>query len=696
MGWIVVALTGAMWFFMPGLLEEFETPKIELLRACGLGALAFGLIAGRAGRPRRWTTLDRAVVAWLAVEVLATALSLSPRVSLVGETRQREGLLTSLALVGLYFAAREAFARPERMRLVLDLALAMASVVGLYGVAQATGHDPLAWRRLAVFEGTLRPFATLGHPNLLGLVAAGCATMALALAIAAGGSGRWLRGAAAALLGAVVLVTLSRGAWLGLGAGAVAAVALAARERDAVRPSARALAWGALAVVIALSIAAVSGGWRLIGHRLAELLAGGGGSGSSRLEIWRTAFAAWRARPLLGQGPDLFEMVFPRFQTAAYWRLGGSGLPFHAHSIYLHTLATRGVLGLLAALACAAALLAAAVAAWRRRGDLSPKGLVPAVVGFLACSAVAGAFGALGITGALLVVLTSAMLATAAEGPKAEPARGAPHASPGAGAETPRDPRQRGRPRAGAPSRTAAPRARPTPRRWAARLVALVVVAATVRYGFTELRASRAASAAQEFMTASPARAVDASRYAVTLVSGDDRLWRMHAETLLWLTTVAGAPAGTLAAAEQAARRAVTLAPARAEDHVILARALAAREVEGDTSARAPAEAEFRTSLALAPMDGLTLMEYADHESMLARSAPALAAAGRAVTLYPNEGAAEAALARAWLAAREPDSARAALQRAITLSWRDAGERQAAQQMLDDLSARLVPAHGPR
>ena len=61
MAWIVVALLGSAFLFMPGLLEQFETPKIEIVRLCGLAALAASLIAGRAGQPRRWSMLDRAV-----------------------------------------------------------------------------------------------------------------------------------------------------------------------------------------------------------------------------------------------------------------------------------------------------------------------------------------------------------------------------------------------------------------------------------------------------------------------------------------------------------------------------------------------------------------------------------------------------------------------------------------------------------
>ena len=682
MGWIVVALAGSAFLFVPGLLEQFETPKIELVRACGLGALAFGLIAGRAGRPKHWTPLDRAVVAWLAVEIVTTACSVSPRVSLFGETRQHEGLLTSLALAGLYFAARDGFDPPRRIGAALDLVLAIATALRLYAIVQATGHDPLQWRREAVYEGAYaRPFATLGHPNLLGVASAAAAALGLALALAGRGLARGLRVGAALLLAVVTLLTLSRAAWLGLLLGAPLALLLALRERGAVRVSGRALAIGAAAAALAAIVVGVSGAWRLVAQRLAELLAGGGGSGGSRLEIWRSALAAFRARPLVGQGPDLFEMVFPRFQTPAYWRFEWSGLPFHAHSIYLHTLATRGMLGLAAAAGWAVALALAARAAWRRRGEVPVPGLVPAAMGALATVAVAGAFGALGIHGALLVVLISAMLAAGAE-----PAAGEP---PAAGPAPARERAGRGAARRQAKrapgGRTM--RAKPTPRRWAARIAAAVVSAAALVSGFTGLRASRAASATQAFMTASPARAASASAYAVALAPREDRLWRMRAESLLWLTTVPDAPPGTLAEAEQAARRAVRLAPARAENHIILARALGAREALGDTGVRAAAEAEYRASLALAPMDGLSLMEYADHASLLGRAGPALEAARRAVALYPAEGAAQAALARAWLAAGAPDSARATLERALPLAWRDAGERQAAAQMLDDLRA---------
>ena len=260
--WVVGSLAGAVLLFLPGLLEQFETPKIELVRACGLGALAHGLIAGRAGRPARWRPLDWAVAAWLAVEILATVFSISPRVSVVGETRQREGLLTSLALAGLYFAARDAFARePRRIRHLLDLALVLASVAGLYAVLQVMGGDPLEWRRAAAYAGEyVRPFATFGHPNLLGLFSAAAAAIGLPLALSAGGgASRWLRGSAAVLLLVVTALTLSRAAWLGAASGLGVALVLAMRERREARLSPRALAIAVAALLVGGKVQAPPG-----------------------------------------------------------------------------------------------------------------------------------------------------------------------------------------------------------------------------------------------------------------------------------------------------------------------------------------------------------------------------------------------------------------------------------------------------
>src|SRR5207249_7490364 len=99
--------------------------------------------------------------------------------------------------------------------------------------------------------------------------------------------------------------------------------------------------------------------------RLRELVAFGSGSGRSRLEIWKTAVAMWQAHPWLGSGPDTFRRLVDRYQTPAYWDFEWGAAASHAHSVYLSTLATRGVAGALAAAGVLVASSLALVAAWR-------------------------------------------------------------------------------------------------------------------------------------------------------------------------------------------------------------------------------------------------------------------------------------------------------------------------------------------
>src|SRR5262249_44812806 len=206
------ALAGAILFLLPGLLEQFEAPKAALVRLLGIAALAAAALAWRT-RPK-WTPLDLAVAPWPGVELLAPGFSVSRSISFFGDPKQCEGLLTSLGLAGLSLAARGAGAGAARG--TLTVGMAAAAVASVYAALQALGLDPTAWSHIATYERAgpfMRPFGTLGHPNVLGVVTAASAAAAVALAIGARGR-RWLWGALAALFLGVTAVTLSRGAWL--------------------------------------------------------------------------------------------------------------------------------------------------------------------------------------------------------------------------------------------------------------------------------------------------------------------------------------------------------------------------------------------------------------------------------------------------------------------------------------------------
>ncbi|MBI3540464.1 MAG: O-antigen ligase family protein, partial [Candidatus Eisenbacteria bacterium] len=421
LAWVRAALVLVALLFVPGLRDSFEPPKAAVVRAAGLALLVYVATARRRGAPPRRTGMDAAIAAWLAIEALATLASRSPLVSAIGEPMQREGLVTSLGLAGWYVATRATHgvaaagddaAAGDRAIGTLGWAIAAMTVAALYALAQGAGWDVFRWTGSAVYGpgGAIeRPSATFGHPNLLGVAGAAAAAAALALAIAAPRR-RAAFAIAAPVIALATLATLSRAAWLGLAIGAAIGAVLAVRAATAVAgANRRGVMIGGAIVVAGGALAAMGWGARLAA-RFADLLAPTGGSGASRIEIWRAALAAWRARPWLGQGPDTFALVFHRFQTAAYWRVEWAGLPYHAHSVVLHALATRGLLGAAVMLgACVSAALAAR-RAWRARP--ASRAAIAAIVAALVAVAVAGQLGAFGTAGALWMVLGAALLAS--------------------------------------------------------------------------------------------------------------------------------------------------------------------------------------------------------------------------------------------------------------------------------------------
>jgi O-antigen ligase len=669
--WARAGLLLAILLFGPGLLEQFETPKSAAVRALGLGALAAALLSTRGLRRLAGQPLDLAVAGWLTVEVLSTCFSAAPRLSLLGDTELHEGLLTSLGLAGLYVAARWGLSDPGRVRTTLLWAVAAATVASAYALLQVAGLDLFAWSRTALYGagGTfVRPFGTLGHTNLLGAVTA--ATLALALALAAlERRGRWPLLAAALCLATVTLLTLSRSAWLGAVAGVLTGGALAGLARAGrtgehtggpATPSARwQVVLPAVLLVAAGGLVLLSPAGDLLRARFAELLSPGGGSGRSRLEIWKATLACWRERPWLGQGPDTFALSFPRFQTPDYWRFEWGTLPAHAHSIYLHTLATRGGLGLAAGAAWALGLLLAARRGWH--ASAAARRLLAPLLATFAALAVAGAFGALGLGGATLLVVASAAVAALA-GEQAS---------------------------ARSPRVTVAP----DRRAWLAGLLAAALALAWTTGDLLASRAAYLARAERETLAdpASARRAVAAANRAVAIRPHDDVLAQRRAETFFLLSLTGTGPAAWLTEAERSGRRAVELQPLRDANHRTLGNVLLLRARLGDPSAVGAAEQEFARCFELAPVNALAMLQLAQGELALGRPRAALPVAARAARLYPGAALTQAMLAETRLALGEPAAARAALKRALAGEWygEEAG-RALARSMLDSL-ARPAP-----
>jgi len=650
--WPRAACLACFFLVIPGLVEQFEVPKASAIIVLGAGALGFLLGSPRTLRGVRFTALDLTALIVLLVEVASAAAAEAPAFSLFGNPAQRYGVITTTGLAGLYLAARAGTRTIADVWATLRTVFVASVIVALYAFAQALGLDPLPWARTSAFGSlAVRPFATFGHPNLLGIVT--CATGAAALAAALSfSSRRFLPALTAIVCGVTTILTLSRGAWLGAAAGSLAALALTQlgprpETSDRVRLRTRTVFLATGIAVLALACYGYSPWGALLRERTADLFSFQTGSGRSRLEIWRTALRAWAAHPWLGNGPDAFGIVFPRFQTPEYWRFEWRGLALHAHSIYFNALAERGLLGVAAGAGAVVAAVAALRAAWRRGGDL--RRFVPIFAAGALALAVAGAFGTLGIGGSLLLVLFGALLASLSR----LDAQPVPGVSVG-----------------------------PAMRN-AGRLAVLLCVAlcvAALSWTALALRASQLDRLGQGLAALSErsrgdakesalSKAVSAFARAGELTSSDDDIARHHASTLIRLASISDDPQSLLGRAEAQCRLALRALPSRAANHTCLAEVLLTGARLQNRSRVEEGEKAFERAIELAPVDATIMAALARWELDLGRPRLAVEPAQRAVSLYPDAAESLYQLGRALQALGDRERALTVLEKAAQADW---------------------------
>lgn len=409
--------------------DVFEVPRTALLATSVLfltwRRLAFGVDAMHRLGPGTWLRstatrglaglrrdpLGASIVLFLVSALVSTLVSPNPEQSLHGTPDSTAGLVTALSTAAIYFASRAVGGKAAslvRYARAVGIASLLAAV---YALIQLAGLDPIAWHRAATFEGRSRVFGTLGHPNLLGayLVMAVPLTAWLALRARSG-----MERAAWAIVGtidlAVVVATLSRGAWIAVvGAGiAGAALLLRARsgapdlpeslqERRRVRFPATAALFITLLAVAAIPLfrAPIA---QDIATRVRQIASLSAPTTQSRIYMWRAGLRMAHDHPLFGVGLDAFGSSFPRYNTAAFWQVEWGVTPTKAHSEPIQILATQGMVGGISALLV---LLFATRCIWQRTG----RGGADARMGAAAAGATLVGFATQGLTGFTVVPL---------------------------------------------------------------------------------------------------------------------------------------------------------------------------------------------------------------------------------------------------------------------------------------------------
>lgn len=701
------ALAFAILGFVPIALVPFSAPKAAGMRATGLCLLVVVLVdalicrlwrrpplspsSPKDRRPRELRValaMDLAVAIWVSVALLSTAASVSPRLSLLGEIQQREGLMTTLALAGCYAATRHSHRCQAHARRTLQVFVGSAAVAAAYALVQFAGWDPIHWSRVVMYSAGAssvpRPFATLGTPIMLGALLA--PALGITLVRMGCGSGPFLGLAAlAALLATALMSTLSRGAWFAAGVAIIAAFAgswLLGGPRVARRAALTFLA-AAIPTVI-WCLAAIRGP---LLARISEVAQADATSGPARLEIARAAFSLWRAHPWLGGGPDTFGLLFTRVQTAAYWANEWQSLPGHAHSAALQLLSTGGSLAAVAALTWIVVVVVALISAWNSPGR--SRNEVLEIVVALAAIGAAGAVNQVGIACAVLIALLSALLVRW-DGPL-QPTCEAPAAM-----------------------------------RRLAYFAALALAVPLMHSTLTEMRALAAAGRARGALEQATfpegdrlplsSWAARQATQAAFLAPREDELWRLccdahlaYAREAIRVRDPASASTAVLAA-EAASYRALQLEPHRAANLQRLGNSLALRaqlELDAPPSGRFAepiqpnaevnanrVDSVFAEAGRYAPFDALILVDRTRAQLELHRGEQALLTSHRIASMYPGSSTGYALEGAAYLMLGSYPSAHHALQKALGAKWEDGSEaaHQAARDYVRAIEAGEQPS----
>ena len=321
-------------------------------------------LSTRRDAPLQWPPYLKPLFAALAL-LWSLAAAFSLRKDLAAQA-----LIECFGYAAIFFATWRLAATKQRRRTLLAALFAYAIVSAFYGVVQAAGWDPIQWS--TGFGG--RAAAFFGNPNFLGGHLALLLPLSLALALDRRGNTRrpWAPWALVALLGLTLLLTQTRGAWIGAAAGCTVVLVLAQRWMGGLPGRNRKALLGLLALSV-LSLGAFFGLKPGATGRLREALNSEDSELTRRFFLMKKASQLASLKPLLGVGPGNFRIQFARVQVQGLEPLQFKQ-PYvvseHAHNDFLQMAAEAGVpAALIWAALMGAVLMALGTTLLKGRGD---------------------------------------------------------------------------------------------------------------------------------------------------------------------------------------------------------------------------------------------------------------------------------------------------------------------------------------
>ncbi len=295
-------------------------------------------------RPQRsfilWTALT-----FLVVITLATIFSVNPGRSFWSNFERMEGLVTHLPLFLYFLVATSVLSVSNLWRRFFQTSLGVSVIVAFYGIFQLLGF-------LTINQGGVRLDATFGNATYLAIY------MVFHIFLAAwffiGANKRWEKvvyGLIALLELVILYYTATRGAILGLIAGALVTLAILAWRS---RGKARKVSLGVIAaIIILIGVFIAAKDLPMIKNnpvlgRFASISTTETTT-QSRFIIWQMGWQGFKENPILGWGPENYNLVFNKYYDARLWRQ--EQWFDRSHNIIFDWLIAAGLLGLLSYLA---------------------------------------------------------------------------------------------------------------------------------------------------------------------------------------------------------------------------------------------------------------------------------------------------------------------------------------------------------
>lgn len=333
--------------------DLFDLPKATLLYALALTVsvsfIARSLLSGELVIKR--TPLNKPLLAFAAMITIATATSPVPLISVIGEYGRYENLATILSYIVICFLATQFLDDNEWRKNLVAISFFSFGIISFYGIMQALGFDILP-TALRDFVGRGR--STLGNPVFFGGYLAIMIPLLLAYLVDKDNLPSMPKAAIGMLLVlgmAGVVLSQSRGAWLGLVVGIVAFIIM--QRKNLAKGAGTAFAMVIFGVAFALLVLAVSGSGKLqttvssLEDKLTSAADIGQGTQATRIEIWKSAVEMVAVRPLEGYGPDQMYAWASAFTTLKKAQIELNTIPDRTHNIFLQVAINGGLISLL-------------------------------------------------------------------------------------------------------------------------------------------------------------------------------------------------------------------------------------------------------------------------------------------------------------------------------------------------------------